>query len=394
MTTATDTAALRLRLVNELVRNGAIRSSWVLSAFNDTPREVFVPRFHRAYPETGVVDGADPDQAGVWLEQVYTDRVLVVQHRNAADDVEAPTSSSSQPTVMAGMLEALDLHPGHRVLEIGTGTGFNTALLCRRVGAENVVSVELDPSLAEAARAALAGLGLKPTVYAGDGATVLDGAGPFDRIIATAAVDHIPPAWIEQLASGGVIVTDLRGSVTGSLIRLTADTDGDQVDSVQGRFLELPGAFMPMRSDTDTPYRDREQWARIVYDFRNPQRTTTHENPVLVTDDDSLRFLVQLHLAGYPVRLAHRPAPDNELSGRAIDGSNFTASLEADQGVYAVAQAGPRRLWDSAEAAYATWRRLGQPGIGRFGVTAGSDPDLQFVWWDHPDSGYRWPLPL
>jgi protein-L-isoaspartate O-methyltransferase len=95
------------------------------------------------------------------------------------------------PTVMAGMLEALDLQPGHRVLEISTG--YHAALLCQRVGAHNVASVELDPALADAARRALAELGLHPRVHVGDGAAGLAAAAPFDRIIATASTDHIPP---------------------------------------------------------------------------------------------------------------------------------------------------------------------------------------------------------
>jgi protein-L-isoaspartate(D-aspartate) O-methyltransferase (PCMT) len=103
------------------------------------------------------------------------------------------------PTVMAGMLEALDLQPGHRVLEIGTG--YHAALLCQRVGAHNVVSVELDPALADAARRALAELGLRPRVHVGDGAAGLAAAAPFDRIIATASTDHIPPK-VARNASG------------------------------------------------------------------------------------------------------------------------------------------------------------------------------------------------
>jgi protein-L-isoaspartate O-methyltransferase len=161
----TATVPLRQRLVNHLVEQGMIRSPWVRQAFADTPREVFVPRFRRRYPDHGMVDGADPGQVDVWIENVYTDQVLVVQVKPARDGATAPTSSSSEPTVMAGMLEALDLRPGHRVLEIGTGTGYNAALVCHRVGAANLTSIELDPALASAARDALASIGLHPRVH-------------------------------------------------------------------------------------------------------------------------------------------------------------------------------------------------------------------------------------
>jgi protein-L-isoaspartate(D-aspartate) O-methyltransferase len=221
----TGAVAYRRNLVSGLVAGGALHSRWLRRAFEDTPREMFVPRFYRS--ESGrevLVDGTDPQQHQDWLRGVYADEALTVQLTPAPDlatGAGAPTSSSSMPTVMAGMLEALDLQPGHRVLEVGTGTGYHTALLCHRVGADNVVSVELDPALADAARQALAVLGWSPVVHTGDGAAGLVTAAPFDRIIVTAATDHIPSAWISQLAPGGVIVVDVRGSLAGSLLRLT-----------------------------------------------------------------------------------------------------------------------------------------------------------------------------
>ncbi|MGH3766331.1 MAG: methyltransferase domain-containing protein [Pseudonocardiaceae bacterium] len=392
----TAALSLRQRLADELVDNGTIHHPWVRQAFADVPREVFVPRFHRPYPGNGLLDAADPLQHDEWLNQVYTDQVLVVQYISAPDmpGAGAPTSSSSQPTVMAGMLEALDLQPDHRVLEIGTGTGYHAALLCHRVGAANVTSIELDPTLVGAARDALASLGLHPTIHTGDGAAGLATAAPFDRIIATAAADHIPCAWIDQLAPGGALVVDLRGSVSGSLIRLTAAQD-PEVDAVHGRFLSLPGAFMPLRTRTDRPHRDGEDWDTIVYDHRNPQRATTDINPRLVNDNPTLRFLTQLHLAGHRVRLARHTTPTAELTGRATDTSWFSTSLRPDDnGHYTVQQAGPQRLWDTVEAAHTTWTRLGKPPIEQFGVTATDDVNHQYVWYDHPDSGYRWPLPL
>jgi protein-L-isoaspartate(D-aspartate) O-methyltransferase len=385
----------RRNLASALSAGGAVRSPWLRRAFEDTPRETFVPRFYRT--ELGrevLVDGTDPRQHQEWLRGVYTDDVLMVQLTPAPDLVDragAPTSSSSMPTVMAGMLEALDLQPGHRVLEIGTGTGYNAALLCHRVGADNVVSVELDPALAGAARRALADLGLRPVVHAGDGAAGLAAAAPFDRIIATASTDHIPPAWISQLAPGGAIVVNLRGSLAGSLLRLAMAGS----DVVEGSFLDLPGAFMPMRTQLDSPHRDGENWDQVLLDQRNPQQATTPENPGLVAGNRSLRFMAQLHLAGRRLRGFLRPPKGTELSGHCTDGSWFIAGLHpSNEGLYPVAQGGPQRLWDTVESCHAIWRRLNEPHVERFGVTAAADAALQYVWLDHPDSPYRWPLPL
>lgn len=382
-------------LAGALVASGAVRSPWVRRAFEQTPRENFVPRFYRW--EAGrkvVVDGTDPQRHDEWLRGVYTDEVLTVQLAAAADvidDAGLPTSSSSMPTVMAGMLEALDLQPGHRVLEIGTGTGYNTALLCHRVGAENIVTVDLDPNLADAARRALARVGLRPVVHAGDGAAGLAAAAPFDRILATASTDHIPPAWISQLAPAGVIVADLRGSLDGSLIRLTAVDD----DVVVGRFLALPGAFMPMRTRLDSPHRDGEDWDQVVLDQRNPQLGSTTVDPARVADERSFRFHLQLHLAGRRLRGFRRSSEDREVRGHSTDGSWFAASLLDDGGgLFSVRQGGPQRLWDTVEAGFSAWRRLGEPGIDRFGVTAHDEAMLQHVWFDGHESQYRWPLPL
>ncbi len=387
------TVAHRRDLADALVSSGAVRSPWLQRAFQDTPREVFVPRFYRR-SESGqkvLVDGTDPAQREQWLHGVYTDDALTVQVTPAPDLVDpagAPTSSSSMPTVMAGMLETLNLQLGHRVLEIGTGTGYNAALLCQRVGAHNVASVELDPALADAARRALAELGLHPRVHTGDGAAGLAAAAPFDRIIATASTDHIPPAWISQLTPTGAILVDLRGSLNGGLLRLTMT----EPDVVEGSFVNLPGSFMPLRTRLDSPHRDGESWD-VVLDQRNPQQGTTPVNPALVAQNKSLQFMTQLHLADRRLRGFVLDGP--EISGHCTDGSWFTAGLHPDHnGLYPVAQGGPQRLWDTVESSYFTWRHLGEPGIEQFGVTALDDTALQYVWFGHPDSHHRWPLPL
>ncbi len=388
------TAGHRQVLVEKLAATGAVRSDAVRRAFASVPREHFVPRFEQ-HDATGRrwIDGADPSTREEWLRGVYTDQVLVVQTRPApdiADPAGAPTSSSSMPSVMAGMLEALDLRPGMRVLEIGTGTGYHTALLCNLVGARNVVSVELDPALVGSARAALAGLGLDPVVHAGDGRLAVPGQDRIDRIIATAAADHIPPAWITRLARGGVIVTDLRGSLAGGLVRLTR-TDEEDDDVVEGSFLGVAGAFMPLRGALGSPHRDGEVWDRPL-DMINPQRGLTVADPGLLAED-GLRLVVQLHLAGKRLR-GFLPDDGVAWSGRAADGSWFSVdTAPRSDGLRAVVQGGPQRLWDTVETATTAWERLGRPGVGTFRVTAHDHPALQYVTVDC-DPALGWPLPL
>jgi protein-L-isoaspartate(D-aspartate) O-methyltransferase len=174
------------RLVDGLVRDGAIRDERIERAFRAVPRHWFLP-------ETD-------------LDDVYRDRA-VVTHRGP-DDV--PISSSSQPALMARMLTQLAVEPGMTVLEIGTGTGYNAALLGQLVGpAGRVVTIDVDPAVTGPAERHLAAAGASNvTVVTGDGWSPPAG-GTFDRIEATVGVWDIAPAWLDQLRRGGVLVVPL-----------------------------------------------------------------------------------------------------------------------------------------------------------------------------------------
>ncbi len=171
--------ALHQALVDGLKRAGAIRSAPVEAAFRAVPRHLFLP--------------------GVPPEQVYRDDAIPTKRRG-----DESISSSSQPTVMAGMLEQLGLAPGQRVLEIGAGTGYNAALIARIVGERGrVVAVDYDEDIVAGARAGLAAAGLgRVEVIRGDGAEGHAAGAPYDRIVLTVGAGEIAPAWIAQLAAG------------------------------------------------------------------------------------------------------------------------------------------------------------------------------------------------
>ncbi len=109
------------------------------------------------------------------------------------------------------MLEALDISLGMSVLEIGTGTGYNAALLCHRLGSACVTSVDIDPALVDAARERLAALGYTPRLAARDGSAGYPPGAPYDRVIATVGVHVIPAAWIGQTREGGRILANCTG---------------------------------------------------------------------------------------------------------------------------------------------------------------------------------------
>jgi protein-L-isoaspartate(D-aspartate) O-methyltransferase len=155
---------------------------------------------------------------------------------HAWEDVALPIGCEqtiSQPTMVRVICEALDLHRGEKVLDVGTGSGYQAAVLAE-LGAE-VHSIERIPELAERARAALAGTGVH--VHVGDGTLGLPAHAPFDGIAVAAAAAEPPPALLEQLAPGGRLVIPV-GPPSGQRLRLYR-ADGSFTQGVGCRFVPL-----------------------------------------------------------------------------------------------------------------------------------------------------------
>lgn len=378
-----------LALADQLTDSGELRGKAWREAFGVVPRHMFVPRFHTATGE--VVDGTNAADTERWLDEVYADTVLITQTRQVGNGPVLPTSSSTMPGIMAWMLEALDVQDGHRVLEVGTGTGYNAALLSHRLGDHNVASVDLDPDLVSAAGARLAQLGYRPTLVAGDGADGVPGD-TFDRIVCTAAVDHVPPAWIEQLTPGGRIVTDMRGPIGGALATLTLTDHG----VVEGRFSSYRAAFMPLRPKLDDPAGPGNFSLPVTIDTRDGHQSSTTINPAdEVFSDRAFRFFLQLHLAGTGVGGFTPTEGDPYMLAANTSGAWLMVSTSPDDdGTYRVQQGGGVRVWDTVEAAHQLWSPLDKPAIDRFGVSATTEPHTQYVWLDTSDGHLSWPLPL
>jgi protein-L-isoaspartate(D-aspartate) O-methyltransferase len=221
---AASSAALRRRLVLRLERKGCIVSEPVRDAFLAVPRELFLPEH----------------QAELGLEAVYRDEAILTR-RGARGE---PLSSSSQPAMMALMLERLGLFPGARVLEIGAGTGYNAALLATIVGPEGrVTSVELDTATADEAGEALARGGYQVRVVVGDGHDGFGPGAPYDRIVVTASAERVERSWYEQLVPAGLLQAPLwiRGPELQLVTTLLREDAGLYSLST------LTGAFMPLR---------------------------------------------------------------------------------------------------------------------------------------------------
>ncbi|MFE0062309.1 methyltransferase domain-containing protein [Streptomyces sp. NPDC059003] len=211
---------------------------WLREAFLTVPREAFVPERvwwpHRS-PEDDKFPLIKQREAPVrWLRAVYRARSpLITQIADGAVLPDGPTDcpdfsgSISCPAVVVNMLHHLDPRPGDRVLEIGTGTGYSTALLAARVGAASITSIEIDKDLAAHAETALRTVGCTPHLIVGDGEEGYPPGAPYDRIISTVAVRQLPQAWVDQVRPGGVILTPLDTPFQcDGLARLTVDGQG------------------------------------------------------------------------------------------------------------------------------------------------------------------------
>lgn len=162
----------------------------------------------------------DPDR---WLRLAYAGGGVVTQVNDGCPSGPGcggsmPSNSASSPAVVAVMLAALDVRAEHHVLEIGTGTGYNAALLAHRLGAERITSIEIDPDVATRARTALSNSGFGAvTVVTGEGAIGYPSGAPYDRVVVTAACHRVPYSWVAQARPGGRIVVPWADAYAGGL---------------------------------------------------------------------------------------------------------------------------------------------------------------------------------
>ncbi|MFI5642043.1 methyltransferase domain-containing protein [Streptomyces goshikiensis] len=360
----------RLALAQAMDAQGAwpADSPWVRRAILDTvPRHAFAPDLlwtWDGHAFAGVDRSTDPDR---WADLVYAgpDDSTITQVLGGL-----PSSSLSCPSVVADMLDSLILEPGHRTLELGGGQAWNAALLAARTGAGNVTTVEIDPGLAELARHRLAAAGLDVSVRTGDGNAGWPEAGPYDRVIATYAVDQIPWAWIAQTKPGGRLVAPW--GRMGHLALTVADDGQSATGWVQGL-----GLFMPSRGT------DQGREYHAVRGEDPPDRA--------VIPARDLRALTDLHLV-FALRVS---APDIRITTTETDGhltvklhdgvSSWATAIIDPAGSTIAYEGGPRYLLSEVEAGRQHWKQRGTPPLWDFGMTV--TRDRQHVWAGTADSG-------
>ncbi|MFE2635929.1 protein-L-isoaspartate(D-aspartate) O-methyltransferase [Streptomyces scopuliridis] len=396
-------------LTRHLLDTGALTPEWA-DAFRAVPRSLFLPDLFWAYDmATGrsepVVRSEDP--AG-WERAAYEDIPAVTQWDDGQHVGTAPgsrgTSSASMPSVVASMLRDLDVRDGTRVLEVGTGTGWNAGLLAHRLGSGsgsgsgsgrgrgrgsgngnghgNVVSVEIDPAVAASASDALARAGLGPRLVEGDGREGWPPGAPYDRLIVTAGVRRFPAEWLEQTRPGGIILAPwgTHYSNQDALVRLTVGEDREGA----GPFLRTV-EFMKLRDQ-------RLDWNRFVEHVKefpgDADASRTSRTPADLGDRyETPYFVIGLCVpdCAHVVNVGDS-GEDGDAKAWFFDFlSQSWAAVVFSPGApdATVYQSGPRRLWDEVERALTWWISRGRPDVDRFGLTVDQDGTAR-PWLDTP----------
>lgn len=319
----------------------------VRHAFLQVPRHLFVQQY---YAQRG--NSLSWDRVQALPEQVYRDEALVTQ----IDERGVPSSSTSQPSVMAVQLEMLALSPGQRVLEIGVGTGYNAALLAKLVGESGqVISIDIDEGLVELAKQHLRDANVH-TVLAllGDGSFGKADYAPYDRILATCSIRAVPHAWFDQLKIGGRLV----GNWHIPLASLFVCIEKTGPDELSGGLFDLQASYMEMHTPGAVSSKQKVNWQ--LYETQTPTSIpfpavkTTLRNPAAC-------LLLQCFLPHIKKRYRSK---DDQIQLYLVT-SEATILVEDDRLlVFGDAESG-----QIVQQSLDLYQQLGQPRITEFGVT-------------------------
>jgi protein-L-isoaspartate(D-aspartate) O-methyltransferase len=331
----------------------AIQSAAVERAFRRVPRHCFIESYFIQRGTEWVEIAADPTQPDPQaLEIIYSEEALVTRFCSGI-----PSSSSSQPGLVAHMLELLRLQPGMRVLEIGTGTGYNAALLAEIVGDPALVTtVDIQADVVAQAERAFARAGCAGIrVLCRDGYYAVPEAAPYDRIIVTVGCPDLSPHWVAQLAPAGFVLVPFRHGGANPLLEVWNDAG-----AVVGKMVSSCG-FMPMQGVLRDPA------------YFGPGGTAPNRPPERFPlwpelHTDAPGGLGWAHRTGFWFYLGSR---DRRTFTRSAGGARGFGLADPERGAIAVEHKeivlqGDRTLHDTLIALYDDWRQLGMPRSGNY----------------------------
>jgi len=321
----------------------------VRSAFLQVPRHLFVQQY---YEQRG--NSLSWDLVQATPEKIYRDEALVTR----IDERGMPSSSTSQPSVMAAQLEALALQHGQRVLEIGVGTGYNAALLEKMVGdTGQVISIDIDEDLVERAKHHLTSGDVQNVIaLPGDGFLGEAAYAPYDRLLTTCSVRSIPRAWFDQLTMGGRLV----GNWLTHLASLFVCVEKTTADELDGGLLDLEASYMEMRTKDLVPSRQKIDWGQ--YEMRTPTRMHLPKMKPLL-DNTAYSLLLQCFLP--EMRKCYRSGSEDDQM-RTYLLMREAAILVQDDGLLIFGDEGMGHM---IRQSYDLYHHLGQPCITEYRVT-------------------------
>ncbi|MFF5983596.1 ATP-grasp peptide maturase system methyltransferase [Streptomyces olindensis] len=366
-----DAVRLRAAMADTLAQDGVPMDPAWRAAMEAVPRHRFVPGFYlpaTEHDEQGLTlwepVTAELDY-GRWLAAAYSDTTLITQFEGQEPDWKTPgvrrggvpTSSSTLPSLVVRMWTDADVAEGHTVLEIGTGTGYSTALACERLDPGDVTSIEVDPRRLEAAADALYGCGYTPTLAVADGLYGYWPEARFDRVVAACSFRTVPPALLAQTRPGGKILLTLSGWLYGyARVLLTVTGDG----TAEGALLPGTVSFMTARTHAAPAFGNPAHWAAGVPG--RPRKARHGPERLMAATDEAFHLLF----------LAQCAVPNAQLVavGEAVHlvdvVSGSAATLTPENGTWDVREGGPVRLWHRVENVLDAFDSAGRPGPEAF----------------------------
>ncbi|EFH85687.1 methyltransferase domain-containing protein [Ktedonobacter racemifer] len=330
----------------------------VAEAFLTVPRHPFLSHYYVHRAGTREWTRYERKESREWYEHIYKDQPLVTR----VDEYGRTLSSSSQPSVMARMLDVLDVQAGMKVLEVGTGTGYNAALLAQLTKDPRfITTIDIDSTALEEARQALKEVGNEDgmTIATGDGSAGYHQNAPYDRIVVTASSPHVPLAWMQQLKPQGILVCVLqpRYAPLGGILKAQKQEEG-----LKGQIVG-PASFMVLR---DEHYAKRN----IQIDMRASCITSFPHSPSLFP----LNLLRENHHFSF---FLYKRIPDLHTFQRPKEQEMIFYQYSSPQGylvfnqrTHQVSLYGIRScaysIWNQLVSTYSLWLHCGTPSITQY----------------------------
>ncbi|MDR3033123.1 MAG: methyltransferase domain-containing protein [Kitasatospora sp.] len=383
------TIAARAAMVARLEEMGELGPGPVCEALLALPRQILIPQAYvrRTGPDEmppcwDLLDVSRPADREELLERLHSGDSVAIQHDGEPILGRVPgprrggvmTAMSSTMGMTAGLLQLLDLRPGQRVLDVGTGAGVTASVACFVCGDEDVVTLDIDPHVTEAAGERLSALGFRPAAVTGDGVAGWSDAGPYDRIFVSFAVRHVPQALVKQLAPGGRALMTLGTSSPSwpGLAAIERRPDGSVEAELRAvEFGHRAGAGF------DRLFLSAAFRASITAGDGRTQRSR------LAPPADTARgmWLALDHL--HPGLVRHFGAEDLTVGA---PGCRSWMRVEAvGDGRWDVTTSGPRDIWAEIQDVAGQWRAAGEPDVYRLhfdpgGIQRATSPNGALTW--------------